>query len=116
MLIDPADASFITRIVTATRALSGVYPVVCRADVALIEKTASPEFIRNTKMYYPSVEVVDDLTALGQLGDVCTRSLFTTRATRRRLVTAELEKASGSGLLAVIPSGEHWVDISEAGE
>ena len=71
VLIDPVDASFITRIVTATRALSGVYPVVCRADVALIEKTASPEFIRNTKMYYPSVEVVDDLTALGQLGDVC---------------------------------------------
>ena len=71
VLIDPVDASFITRIVTATRALSGVYPVVCRADVALIEKTASPEFIRNTKMYYPSVEVVDDLTALGQLSDVC---------------------------------------------
>lgn len=71
VLIDPVDASFITRIVTATRALSGVYPVVCRADVALIEKTASPEFIRNTKMYYPSVEVVDDLTALDQLGDVC---------------------------------------------
>ena len=71
VFIDPVDASFITRIVTATRALSGVYPVVCRADVALIEKTASPEFIRNTKMYYPSVEVVDNLTALGQLGDVC---------------------------------------------
>ena len=71
VLIDPIDPSFITRIVTATRALSGVYPVVCRAGVALIEKTASPEFIRNTKMYYPSVEVVDDLTALGHLTDVC---------------------------------------------
>ena len=48
VLIDPVDASFITRIVTATRALSGVYPVVCRADVALIEKTASPEYQQQT--------------------------------------------------------------------
>ena len=59
MLIDPIDPSFISSIVTATKSLEGVYPVVCRAGVALIEKTASDEFIRNTRMYYPSVEVVE---------------------------------------------------------
>ena len=71
VLIDPIDPSFISGIVTAAKSLEGVYPVVCRAGVALIEKTASDEFIRNTRMYYPSVEVVADLTALGRLPDVC---------------------------------------------
>lgn len=41
VLIDPIDPSFISSIVTATKSLEGVYPVVCRAGVALIEKTAS---------------------------------------------------------------------------
>lgn len=113
VLIDPVDASFITRIVTATRALSGVYPVVCRADVALIEKTASPEFIRNTKMYYPSVEVVDDLTALGQLGDVC-KVAFYDEGDAQAHELPELKKHL-EGPLAVILSGEHWVDVMKPG-
>ena len=113
VLIDPVDASFITRIVTATRALSGVYPVVCRADVALIEKTASPEFIRNTKMYYPSVEVVDDLTALGQLGDVC-KVAFYDEGDAQTHELPELKKHL-EGPLAVILSGEHWVDVMKPG-
>ena len=71
VLIDSIDPSFISSIVTAAKSLEGVYPVVCRAGVALIEKTASDEFIRSTRMYYPSVEVVADLTALGRLPDVC---------------------------------------------
>ena len=71
VLIDSIDPSFISGVVTAAKSLEGVYPVVCRAGVALIEKTASDEFIRNTRMYYPSVEVVEDLTALGRLPDVC---------------------------------------------
>lgn len=41
MLIDPIDPSFISGVVTATKSLEGVYPVVCRAGVALIEKIAS---------------------------------------------------------------------------
>lgn len=113
VLIDPVDASFITRIVTATRALSGVYPVVCRADVALIEKTASPEFIRNTKMYYPSVEVVDDLTALDQLGDVC-KVAFYDEGDAQTHELPELKKHL-EGPLAVILSGEHWVDVMKPG-
>ena len=111
VLIDPVDASFITRM--ATRALSGVYPVVCRADVALIEKTASPEFIRNTKMYYPSVEVVDDLTALGQLGDVC-KVAFYDEGDAQTHELPELKKHL-EGPLAVILSGEHWVDVMKPG-
>ena len=113
VLIDPVDASFITRIVTATRALSGVYPVVCRADVALIEKTASPEIIRNTKMYYPSVEVVDDLTTLGQLGDVC-KVAFYDEGDAQTHELPELKKHL-EGPLAVILSGEHWVDVMKPG-
>ena len=69
MLIDPIDPSFISSIVTAAKSLEGVYPVVCRAGVALIEKIASDEFIRNTRMYYPSVEVVADLFVVRHGGD-----------------------------------------------
>ena len=113
VLIDPIDSSFITRIVTAAKALPGVYPVVCRADVALIEKTASAEFIRNTRMYYPSVEVVDDLTALGQLGDVC-KVAFYDEGDAQTHELPELKKHL-EGPLAVILSGEHWVDVMKPG-
>lgn len=113
VLIDPVDPSFITQIVTAARALEGVYPVVCRADVALIEKTASPEFIRNTKMYYPSVEVVDDLTALGRLTDVC-KVAFYDEGDAQTHELPELQKRL-EGPLAVILSGEHWVDVMKPG-
>lgn len=113
VLIDPIDASFIPRIVTATRALSGVYPVVCRAGVALIEKTASPEFVRNTKMYYPSVEVVDDLTAVGPLTDVC-KVAFYDEGDAQTHELPELQKRL-EGPLAVILSGEHWVDVMKPG-
>ena len=113
VLIDPIDSSFITRIVTAVKALPGVYPVVCRADVALIEKTASAEFIRNTRMYYPSVEVVDDLTALGPLPDVCKVAFYDEGDAQTHELPAL--QAALEGPLAVILSGEHWVDVMKPG-
>ena len=98
---------------TATKSLEGVYPVVCRAGVALIEKTASDEFIRNTRMYYPSVEVVADLTALGRLPDVCKVAFYDEGDAQTHelpVLQAKLE-----GPLSITLSGEHWVDVMKPG-
>ncbi len=113
VLIDPIDPSFISSIVTATKSLEGVYPVVCRAGVALIEKSASDEFIRNTRMYYPSVEVVADLTALGRLPDVCKVAFYDEGDAQ----THELPvlRAKLEGPLSITLSGEHWVDVMKPG-
>lgn len=113
LLIDPLDPRDLYDIVTATRELRGVYPVVCRADVALIEKTASPEFIRNTCMYYPSVQVVDDLTAHCNLGDVC-KVAFYDEYDAQTHELPELQKKLAPKL-SVILSGEHWVDVMKPG-
>ena len=113
VLIDPIDPSFISGIVTAAKSLEGVYPVVCRAGVALIEKTASDEFIRNTRMYYPSVEVVADLTALGRLPDVCKVAFYDEGDAQTHelpVLQAKLE-----GPLSITLSGEHWVDVMKPG-
>ena len=113
VLIDPIDPSFISSIVTATKSLEGVYPVVCRAGVALIEKTASDEFIRNTRMYYPSVEVVEDLTALGRLPDVCKVAFYDEGDAQTHELPALRAKLEGP--LSIILSGEHWVDVMKPG-
>lgn len=113
LLIDPLDPRDLYDIVTATRELRGVYPVVCRAGVALIEKTASPEFIRNTCMYYPSVQVVDDLTEYCNLGDVC-KVAFYDEYDAQTHELPELQKKIAPKL-AVILSGEHWVDVMKPG-
>ena len=113
VLIDPIDPSFISGIVTAAKSLEGVYPVVCRAGVALIEKTASDEFIRNTRMYYPSVEVVADLTAPGRLPDVCKVAFYDEGDAQTHelpVLQAKLE-----GPLSITLSGEHWVDVMKPG-
>lgn len=109
LLIDPLDPRELHGIVMAAREISGVYPVICRAEVALIEKTASPEFIRNTCMYYPSVQVVDDLTAYCDLGDVC-KVAFYDEFDAQTHELPELQKRL-LPRLAVILSGEHWVDV-----
>ena len=113
LLIDPVDPRELYRIVTAAKDLRGVYPVVCRAGVALIEKSASDEFIRNTRMYYPSVEVVADLTALGRLPDVCKVAFYDEGDAQ----THELPvlRAKLEGPLSIILSGEHWVDVMKPG-
>lgn len=113
VLIDPIDPSFISGVVTAAKSLEGVYPVVCRADVALIEKTASDEFIRSTRMYYPSVEVVEDLTALGRLPDVCKVAFYDEGDAQTHELPALRAKLEGP--LSITLSGEHWVDVMKPG-
>lgn len=113
LLIDPVDPRELYRIVTAAKDLRGVYPVVCRAEMALIEKTASPEFIRNTCMYYPSVQVVDDLTEYCNLGDVCKVAFYDEYDAQTHELPELQSKLEPE--LSIILSGEHWVDVMKHG-
>lgn len=113
LLIDPIDPRDLYRIVTSVKDLQGIYPVVCRAHVALIEKTASPEFVRNTCMYYPSVQVVDDLTEYCNLGDVCKVAFYDEYDAQTHELPELQRKLEPE--LSVILSGEHWVDAMKLG-
>ena len=81
--------------------------------MALIEKIASDEFIRNTRMYYPSVEVVEDLTALGRLPDVCKVAFYDEGDAQTHELPALRAKLEGP--LSITLSGEHWVDVMKPG-
>ena len=71
LLIDPMDPSDVYSAVEACRGLRGVYPVICRAQEALIESSADPEFIADTRRYYPSARVVGNLLEYCHYEDVC---------------------------------------------
>lgn len=113
LFIDPLSPGDLADIVSAARGLEGVYPVICRAESALVEETASPEFIRNMCMYYPSVHVVSDLRAHCGHDDVCKVAFFDEGDAQTHELPALEEKLGGR--LAVILSGEHWVDVMKPG-
>ena len=113
VLIDPMDAGDLHDTVTACRALSGVYPVVCRASSGLIESTADPAFIAETCRYYPSASVVDDLTEHCDLHDVCKVAFYDEGDAQTHELPVLNEKLGDR--LSVILSGPHWVDIMKPG-
>lgn len=113
LLIDPLEAADLPAILDAVRGLRGVYPVVCRAEMAYIEGSASQEFIQNTCMYYPSVQVVEDLSVCLGSPDVC-KVAFYDEGDAQTHEWPALERALGERV-AVILSGEHWVDVMKPG-
>ena len=113
LLIDPLEAADLPAILDAVRGLRGVYPVVCRAEMAYIERSASQEFIQNTCMYYPSVQVVEDLSVCLGSPDVC-KVAFYDEGDAQTHEWPALERALGERV-AVILSGEHWVDVMKPG-
>lgn len=113
LLIDPLDAGDLPAILGAVRGLQGVYPVVCRAETAYIERSASQEFISNTCMYYPSVQVVEDLSVCLGSQDVCKVAFYDEGDAQTHELPA-LQRALGERV-AVILSGEHWVDVMKPG-
>lgn len=113
LLVDPMDPRDVYRAVKAGRGLKGVYPVICRAQEALIESSADPAFIADTKRYYPSARIVDDLLAHCHYEDVCKVAYYDEGdAQTHELPVLEEKLADG---LQVIISGEHWVDVMKMG-
>ena len=113
LFIDPMDPACLPDVIAASRALAGVYPVLCRADVALIEGSASPEFIAETHRYYPSASVVPDLTAHTGATDVCKVAFYDEGDAQTHELPA-LQAALGDRL-SVILSGARWVDVMKPG-
>lgn len=113
LLIDPMDKAMLRDVILSMRDMPGVYPVVCRADVALIDRKASREFVKNTCMYYPSVQVVDDLLDHLDLDDVCKVAFYDEQDAQTHELPAL--QAALADHLAVILSGEHWVDVMKPG-
>ncbi len=111
--IDPIAAGDLPDIVRAGRGLDGIYSVVCRAGVGLIEQTAAPAFREETAHYYPSHRVVPDLMAVTDSEDVC-KVAFYDEGDAQTHELPILQKRLGDRL-SVILSGEHWVDVMRPG-
>lgn len=114
LFADPLPADTIGDILGATRHIPQICPVVCCADGALVEASASEEFIRNVKHYYANTRVVENLIeCCTGLEDVCKVAFFDeTQAGTRALPV--LERAL-SDRLTVIFSSEQWVDVMKPG-
>lgn len=114
LFIDPLPSEEIGRILRAAQGLKGVYAAVCRAGSALVESSASEEFIYNMTMYYANTQVVDNLIERCEgLQDVCKVAFYD----EGDAATHELPVLSAvlSDSLAVILSGESWVDVMKPG-
>ena len=113
VLIDPMPVEHLREVVTAARDLPGVYPVLCRAQVALVQEGGSQVFYDATKPFYPSLEVVSDLRDFCDSKDVCKIAFFDEGDAQTHELPV-LKKRLGDRL-AVILSGEHWVDVMKPG-
>ena len=114
LFIDPLDAGDLPEIVRAAEALEGVYPVVCRADAAMVDAAASPDFIRSMRMFYENTQVVEHLSEVcAAYDDVC-KVAFYDEGDAASHALPVLAKRLG-GRLAVILSGANWVDVMRPG-
>lgn len=113
LFIDPLPANALPGIIRVARTIEHVFPVICRADVAIIEESAPEAFITETMHYYPSVQVVSDLMDYTDAEDVCKVAFYDEGDAQTHelpVLQAALEPE-----LAVILSGAHWVDVMKPG-
>lgn len=114
LFIDPLPAGDLPGIVRAAEGLEGVYPVVCRADMALVEASASQEFVRSMRMYYQDTRVVECLAqACADFHDVCKVAFFDEGDAQTHELPVLRERLGDR--LSVILSGENWVDVMRPG-
>lgn len=114
LYINPLEGRELPQIVRAAQGLKGVYPVICRANAALVDESASPEFIKDMRMYYQDTQVVSHLADVcGDYHDVC-KVAFYDEGDAAAHELPVLKKRLGDHL-AVILSGENWVDVMRPG-
>ena len=114
LFIDPLPAAALPQILRAAQGLEGVYPVVCRANMALVDACASPEFIRSTQMYYEKTQVVESLADIcAEFGDVCKVAFYDEGDAKTHELPVLSQRLGGR--LAVILSGANWVDVMRPG-
>lgn len=114
LFINPLQSEVLPDILNAAKDLPGVYAVVCRAGGALVEASAPEAFVRGMTMYYDDTQVVPDLIAACEgLTDVC-KVAFCSMGNAATHALPPLQSALG-GRLAVILSGQDWVDVMKPG-
>lgn len=114
LFIDPLDACDLPRIVRAAEGLEQVYPVICRSDAALVDKSASEAFVDELRMYYEQTFVVENLAEkCADFHDVCKVAFYDAgdAATHELPV---LQRRLGDRH-SVILSGANWVDVMKPG-
>ena len=114
LFIEALDACDLPAIVRAAEGLDQVYPVVCRSDCALVDKSASEAFVTEMRMYYMQTYVVDDLAAAcADFHDVCKVAFYDAGDAATHLLPVLLERLGAHH--AVILSGANWVDVMKPG-
>ena len=114
VFIEALEAQELPGIVRAAQGLDGVYPVICRSDCALVDKSADKTFVQEMCMYYQQTYVVDDLeSACADYHDVCKVAFYDAGDAATHLLPV-LQQRLGDHH-AVILSGENWVDVMKPG-
>ena len=113
VFIDPMPVDTLADAVTAAQGLEGVYPVLCRAGIALVQRGGSDSFYAATKPYYPSLQVVDNLLDFCDSPDVCKVAYYDEGDAQTHELPALRERLGGR--LSVILSGQNWVDAMKTG-
>lgn len=114
LFIEALDASDLPTIVRAAQGLSGVYPVICRSDCALVDKSASEAFVTELRMYYEQTFVIDDLAgACADFHDVCKVAFYDAGNAATHALPMLLERLGAHH--SVILSGQDWVDVMKPG-
>lgn len=114
LFVDPIDKGIVRRVLEETKDETGMHPVLCCPDRAVIAASTPEDFHRNVKMYYESTEIVENLLeALDTIGDVCKIAFFDEGDAEhheypilQRLFAADMP---------VILSSYSWVDIMKPG-
>ena len=71
LFLDAIDPALLQQVIAKSRPMEKVYPVICRAGMAIIEKSSPDAFVQAMLAGYPNVLVVDDLAEHTHYDDVC---------------------------------------------
>ena len=111
--LDAIDPQYLPDIVAASRKLERAYPVICRADKAIIEDSVPEEFIKTTQQFCSEILVVPDLMEHTHYDDVC-KVAFYDEGDAQQHELPLLEQYIPKDLTVTL-SGYHWVDVMKPG-
>lgn len=113
VFLDAIDPEYLPEIVAASRKMEGIYPVVCRADKAIVEESVPEDFLRITQQFCSNILVVPDLMEHTHYDDVCKVAFYDEGDAQQHelpLLKRDMPKD-----LTVTLSGYHWVDVMKPG-
>jgi len=113
LFLDAIDPAHLPKIIAAGKRMERVHPVICRADVAIIEKSAPDFFIEATLAAYPNVLVAEDLAEHTHYDDVCKVAFYDEGDAQQHelpMLMRDMPKE-----LTTTLSGYHWVDVMKPG-